>query len=1223
MTFRGCHVIVLTILLCISYRATAQYSLTGGAQTINFTSFTGSGLTPAAATAGSLDSDQWGIDLNNDGAMDADFGVSNTGAPYNGGTVADDGTAGNVHAYNTGSPTGMGIGLVQNNSGDPDVFHSAILRIVNNTGGIITDLLVTYDVYYVGNANPRDYTLAFEHSSDNSTYLDPGTLDFTVNDGPNGWAAGISPSATVSGLSIGAGETYFLKWIFQDIVNGGDNGMAITEIELTPTVANPASTSTITVGSASAATIASTVTSSPGQDVFDFVLLDDGASPSSDAFGTALSNLIITEGASDQIADWSNVIAGAQLSDGTNTLTTTNIGTNTITFNSIPTGALGEVLDNASKTYTLSVWFNTSISESIDNQRLQFEALASNFTFFGASSGLLSTEEETSSATDNLIDVDATQWSFANTPNSVGTGLGFSLDVQATDVNGNVDTDETTSFNLSVNSGPGNVSSGSGLTNISTTSGSFSYADLAFDTDGSYTLSVVTNTGTALTTATSTTIVSAQAYRSNGTGGGNWSSTATWEVFISPSWTTASVTPDNLDGPITIQSSDAVTLDVATTIDQLTIESSATLTLNSPLTLSDQSGENDIVVEGTMDVTNTASDWATAGGTVEVASGGLVTTGQQGEVSDLGGDASSGVFVYLDGSTFEYTGTNLPELVYFPDVTTAIPTFRITANQNTLNNMESLVMNGIFEANNNVTFSNSNGITFRNGFAGTGNVDVNSTTDITGTTVYLGGSGEVDLGGNDITFASGTTVIMTSTKNMEDGSFTFSSGSVFQTTDYAIDDIGGAAFDVTFNAGATIQALGANGLSDGTDGIINVDAQTINDGVLYEFNGTAAQNTNFTSIGVSTIGGLTINNSNGVTLSESITMSGGTLTLTSGNLITSTTFTPTLSSSTSISGGSTSSFIDGPVTLSNFTASTILPIGDGSDFRRVILDPVNSSTMTVENTTGTPPNNTSLSGLSDLFDARYWTISRSSGTGDVSLTLYIDESADGFTVDSDVVVASNNTGVPQWEQKGTVSAFTSSSITATVSDFSFTDFTLGALTGTLPVELISFSASTEGQEVILSWATASELNNDRFEIEQSVNAVDYRKIGELEGAGTTNEEQSYSFVHFSPAVGVNYYRLKQVDFDGSFEYSPVVRVNTDPYTSMLQLLQNPATDQTIRFIYAANANPVIGVFDLSGAEQANVQIKANSNLYELDISSLSHGVYLLQVDDQMERFLVE
>lgn len=101
---------------------------------------------------------------------------------------------------------------------------------------------------------------------------------------------------------------------------------------------------------------------------------------------------------------------------------------------------------------------------------------------------------------------------------------------------------------------------------------------------------------------------------------------------------------------------------------------------------------------------------------------------------------------------------------------------------------------------------------------------------------------------------------------------------------------------------------------------------------------------------------------------------------------------------------------------------------------------------------------------------------------------------------------------------------------------------LGSLGSFLPVELISFQARTESNEVILTWRTAWEIDNDYFEVEHSRDGRRFAPLGRVEGLGTTDWEASYEFIHRDPAPGAHYYRLRQVDFDGAFEYSPVVAV---------------------------------------------------------------------------------
>ncbi|MFH2143330.1 MAG: hypothetical protein ABIJ97_12975 [Bacteroidota bacterium] len=108
----------------------------------------------------------------------------------------------------------------------------------------------------------------------------------------------------------------------------------------------------------------------------------------------------------------------------------------------------------------------------------------------------------------------------------------------------------------------------------------------------------------------------------------------------------------------------------------------------------------------------------------------------------------------------------------------------------------------------------------------------------------------------------------------------------------------------------------------------------------------------------------------------------------------------------------------------------------------------------------------------------------------------------------------------------------------------------GELTGpvilkqaTLPVELISFTGYLEDNVVKLVWSTASEINNDFFQVEKSQNGFDYNILSIVKGNGTTNSINNYTAFDDIPAKGTTYYRLKQIDFDGKFEYSDLISVN--------------------------------------------------------------------------------
>ena len=168
--------------------------------------------------------------------------------------------------------------------------------------------------------------------------------------------------------------------------------------------------------------------------------------------------------------------------------------------------------------------------------------------------------------------------------------------------------------------------------------------------------------------------------------------------------------------------------------------------------------------------------------------------------------------------------------------------------------------------------------------------------------------------------------------------------------------------------------------------------------------------------------------------------------------------------------------------------------------------------------------------------------------------------------------------------------------------------------GILPVELIKFySYTTERNEVKLNWETASEINNLHFEIEHSLNGIDFEKIGILEGKGTTNINQVYDYVHLKSAFGNNYYRLKQVDYDLSFEYFNIisqfvqgergfqVRVNSLNLLSMEvnQPTQILVSDMTGRVVFENKINEGVSNFYFENLAQGNYIVQVfNSSISE-------------------------
>ncbi|WP_456429451.1 T9SS type A sorting domain-containing protein [Rhodocaloribacter sp.] len=172
---------------------------------------------------------------------------------------------------------------------------------------------------------------------------------------------------------------------------------------------------------------------------------------------------------------------------------------------------------------------------------------------------------------------------------------------------------------------------------------------------------------------------------------------------------------------------------------------------------------------------------------------------------------------------------------------------------------------------------------------------------------------------------------------------------------------------------------------------------------------------------------------------------------------------------------------------------------------------------------------------------------------------------------------------------------------------------------TLPVELASFGVALDGNAAVLKWRTSSESNNAGFEV-QAKNGADFETLGFVNGAGTTTEARSYEFRTESLAPGRYVFRLKQLDFDGAFVFSPEVEVTVEtPGTYQLsEVYPNPFNPRASITLAVAQAQEVtIALYDVQGRRVSLVHsgfLEADTQrTFTIDGANLASGVYVLQV----------
>ncbi|MCZ2393781.1 MAG: cadherin-like domain-containing protein [Chitinophagales bacterium] len=171
----------------------------------------------------------------------------------------------------------------------------------------------------------------------------------------------------------------------------------------------------------------------------------------------------------------------------------------------------------------------------------------------------------------------------------------------------------------------------------------------------------------------------------------------------------------------------------------------------------------------------------------------------------------------------------------------------------------------------------------------------------------------------------------------------------------------------------------------------------------------------------------------------------------------------------------------------------------------------------------------------------------------------------------------------------------------------------------LPVELLYFTASTQGCTVVLNWATASELNNDYFEVQRAQDAINWETIAKVTGNGTTNNRNEYSQVDATTLSGTIYYRLKQVDYDGVSELHKVVSVQSPSCGTRKVLVYPNPTHNTlnVKIDYINYSGLDIKIYDTKGVMVKHLTDVVSDN--KIDVQSLPDGTYLLQLTSPTEQ----
>jgi hypothetical protein len=398
-----------------------------------------------------------------------------------------------------------------------------------------------------------------------------------------------------------------------------------------------------------------------------------------------------------------------------------------------------------------------------------------------------------------------------------------------------------------------------------------------------------------------------------------------------------------------------------------------------------------------------------------------------------------------------------------------------------------------------------------------------------------------------------------------------------------------------------------------------------NTGSTLEYAGSVAQTAGAEFGATANVKKLVINNSNGVTINgtrsitDTLQMIAGNITIpTTDSLILGVNANATLIRTNGNIIGKINRFVSGTT-----TGPMVFPTGSVSFYRPVVVNFVsapmaggNISIMHVDSGIGGTNISSFLDG-SYTVNRRsnmYWTGSVNNGLTALNLTLTID--ANGIAginnASENRIIGSTDNGVTFGAPGGTHAAGSGSTATRTAFQVIPVTFRMymggNATTNPLPVSLSYFTGNYHDGAVLLRWATASETNNKGFAIERSEDGINFEQIGFVNGMGNSQKLNEYKFID-AQSLPVAFYQLKQIDFDGTTETSQIIKIET--IKEIFEVSPNPFNG-IIRVGSDHNQNTIeIVIYDLQG--KAKLSMAGQGNLV-VDAQNLEAGIYLMEIN---------
>ncbi|GAA4372915.1 hypothetical protein GCM10023186_02910 [Hymenobacter koreensis] len=370
-----------------------------------------------------------------------------------------------------------------------------------------------------------------------------------------------------------------------------------------------------------------------------------------------------------------------------------------------------------------------------------------------------------------------------------------------------------------------------------------------------------------------------------------------------------------------------------------------------------------------------------------------------------------------------------------------------------------------------------------------------------------------------------------------------------------------------------------------------------------------------------TLTGLTLNGlGKALTLGVPLTVS-NSLTLTAGLVNTIATNLLTLPDNATSTAGNATSYVNGPLQKIGNDAF-VFPVGRNGVWARLGISAptTTASALTAEYFDAAFSNSTFNPPLVRVSQIEYWTLNRTAGTGQVSVSLYWENGGRSGIADPQFLRVARFDG-SAWVNEGnggTTGSAAAGSIVSSGGVGGFGPFTFGStrLINPLPVELSAFTAVADGEGTArLTWTTSSERNNTGFEVERSLNGQAWQRLGFVPGHGTSTQPHSYFYRDVAGLSGRVFYRLRQIDTDGQTNYSPVATVLLQLGKNALAVYPNPAkATVNLRLSTPGNGPVQVQLTDITGRVVLRTDLSfANSEAALPLTGALKPGVYLLQV----------